>query len=342
MLQSRSRSEVFSRTPLRGLVVQLVGRSAAVFLAAGQCALSFGVMVYLQAWDAMVLNAVLLFLLITDLLPVNARWEPWRELTEDTAVVAFRGNVNLRLADDPQCAVLVSLVAGRLEYVGIRQPCALERSRVLDWWQQVTGSGSERTALRQPTEGADRDMGMLSLLGAYSDSGRWIRDNHVPVVRRPVAFARFVPDDTPNGQGQRVSDADEVPPGTGGPAPGNPLGNLAVQVYGTPQFHSMLHMALQLRDHSTGVSNADFCRETFPFHSHLLGELSSWYSDGEPDGREGNGFGGASVRPAAELLNVDATAETKHVVTYATGLALWQEPQLWKAWVVDHIAGNPD
>lgn len=317
MAQSRTRSETFARASLRSLVTQLVGRWPGILLAAAQCAVSFGVMIYLQAWDAMVLNAVLLFLLVTDLLPVNARWEAWNELTQDTKVVAFRSNMNIRLADDPQCAVLVTPVEGRLEYVGIRQPALLERSRVLDWWQQVTASGPETTALVQPESG-DPGKGVLTLLGAHSDNGRWICDNGDPVEQRHVVLVRLAPDEEPVGPGA-----------------------LSLPVYGTPQFHAMLHVALQLQDHSTGASNADYCRETFLFHSHLLGELSSWYSDGEPDGREGNGFGGAAVRPAGELLNVGAPAATDHVVTYAQGLALWQEPQRWNAWVVAHIANDP-
>lgn len=36
-----------------------------------------------------------------------------------------------------------------------------------------------------------------------------------------------------------------------------------------------------------------------------------------------------------------APAATDHVVTYAQGLALWQEPQRWNAWVVAHIANDP-
>lgn len=318
MTQGRTRSETFARASLRDLVTQLVGRWPGILLVAAQCAVSFGVMVYLQAWDAMVLNAVLLFLLVTDLLPVNARWEPWNELTQKTKVVAFRSNMSIRLADDPQCAVLVTPVAGRLEYVGIRQPALLELSRVLEWWEQVTASGHETTTLVQPTSG-DAEKGVLTLLGPHSDNGRWIRDNGEPVERRNVVFVRLAPD------------AEPVGPGT-----------LALPVTGTPQFHAMLRVALQLQDHSTGASNADYCRETFLFHTHLLGELSSWYSNGEPDGRNGNGFGGAAVRPAAELLKVDAPAATDHVVTYAQGLALWQEPQRWNAWVVAVIADEPE
>ena len=333
MKHSRIRSESYSQMSFLQLWQQIAGRWQTYLVLGFQIIVTILPLIFVQAWDALVMNAVLITLLFVNLTPVNAKWEPWNEINSNAYLVAMKGNINLRKADDASAAVMIASNGTRLQYIGIRLEKELLRSRIMDWWINVTGR-EEVEGIREEglLEGEEfRKKPVAAIIGKHDETGRWIRDNDVEPVKKLLRFEQWKsePGSTDDDQSTGKSQSDH----------NDRLPVIVLPLFATPKFHDYFQMVLLIQDSSTGASNSDFSVESFLFHNHLLAELSSWYKDGEPDGR-GYGFGRKEEEPVSELVELvhkSQIDDSIHQVEYIQNRGLWSPFAKWNDWLLETV-----